>query len=154
MQKRISSFIQKKYLCTLCSVENDRPWANAFFYVFDEANERLIYVTGENTHHAHLMQQNPNVAGTIFTPTRFSPSLQGIQFTGSAYRLQGEDAEYGRHLYKAAYQHSLIDILSVWEVKLEFIRLIDNSLGLFAHIEWRKGESNSDEPNFPAKQPG
>lgn len=151
MQKRIFSFIQKKYLCTLCCTQNNQPWANAFYYVFDEENHRLIYVSGEQTYHSKIMKENPNVAGTIFTPTRFHPSLQGIQFTGKVKPLQGEEAEIAKTLYKKEYSHELIDKLSIWEVSLEYVRLIDNSLGLFATLEWRKGESletiNQDNSN-------
>ncbi len=143
MQKRIFSFIQKKYLCTLSCTQNNLPWANAFYYVFDEENLRLIYVTGEKTHHSKIMVENPNVAGTIFTPTRFHPSLQGIQFTGTAKLLKDEDGEKARELYKKEYSHELIDKLSVWEVQLEYVRLIDNSLGLFSTIEWKRNESQN-----------
>ncbi len=141
MQKRIFSFIQKKYLCTLCCTQNDLPWANAFYYVFDEDNRRLIYVTGEQTYHSKVMQENPNVAGTIFTPTRFHPSLQGIQFTGKAKCLEGAEYELAKELYKKEYSHELIDKLSIWEVKLDYIRLIDNSLGLFSTVEWKRDAS-------------
>ncbi|AUI66172.1 MULTISPECIES: pyridoxamine 5'-phosphate oxidase family protein [Glaesserella] len=140
MQKRIFSFIQKKYLCTLCCAQNNIPWSNAFYYAFDEENRRLIYVTGEQTHHSQIMKNNPNVSGTIFTPTRFHPSLQGIQFTGKAKILEDEEYEIGKELYKKEYSHELIDKLSIWEVKLEYIRLIDNSLGLFATVEWTRNE--------------
>lgn len=142
MQKRIFSFIQKKFLCTLCCTHNNKPWANAFYYVFDEENQRLIYVTGEQTYHSKIMKENPNIAGTIFTPTRFHPSLQGIQFTGKAKLLLGEEAEVAKALYKKEYSHELIDKLSIWEAKLEYVRLIDNSLGLFATLEWKRNEQS------------
>lgn len=137
MQKRIFSFIKKKYLCTLCCCENGLPWANAFFYVFDEPNRRLIYVTSEQTHHAQIMKNNQNIAGTIFSPTKFSPSLQGIQFTGIATKLDGEEENLARSLYKEAYQHEIIDSLSVWQVSLEYVRMIDHTLGFMNVVEWR-----------------
>lgn len=145
MQKRISQFLHKKYLLTIACCEQDTPWANALYYVFDEAHERLIYVTGEQTHHAKVMLNNPRVAGTIFTPTRFYPSLQGVQFTGSAKMLKGKDATYARNLYKTQYKHELIDQLSVWAIELEFVRLLDHSLGLFGKIDWRKGDPEEEE---------
>lgn len=149
MQKRLSHFIHKHYLMTLSCSDNDQPWANAFYYVFDEVEHRLIYVTGEQTHHSKVMKKNPNVAGTIFTPTRFNPSLQGVQFVAQARMLEGKDREVGQHLYKKAYQHALIDQLSIWEVRLERVRLIDNSLGLFATINWVRGGENEETPIFP-----
>ncbi len=145
MQKRITSFIQKKYLCTICCSDNDVPWANAFYYVFDEKKHRLIYVTGEQTRHAKVMQTNAQVAGTIFSPTRFNPSLQGIQFTGRARQLKGEEQEIAKTLYKKEYSHDLIDTLSVWEVSLEYVRMIDHTLGFFGTIEWKLGEPEKHE---------
>ncbi len=140
MQKRITSFIQKKYLCTICCSQHDRPWANAFYYVFDEENHRLIYISSSETHHAQVMLKNPYVAGTIFCPTRFNPSLQGIQFTGIVHLLEGEKATIAKALYKREYQHELIDQLPVWEVSLDYVRMIDHSLGIFGTVEWRLGE--------------
>lgn len=136
MKKRIFAFIKKKYLCTVCCADGNQPWANAFYYVFDEANHRLIYVTNENTHHAKVMSQNPQVAGTIFTPTRFNPSLQGLQFTGIARKLIGEEKEIAVNLYKQAYSHPLIDELSTWEISLQYIRMIDHTLGFYGKLEW------------------
>ncbi|MCK3654693.1 hypothetical protein A4G19_02605 [Pasteurellaceae bacterium Macca] len=147
MQKRISSFLHKKYLLTLCCCENDQPWANAFYYVFDEENYRLLYVTSDQTHHGKVIRNNPQVAGTIFIPTRFHPSLQGIQFTGKSQVLHGEAQKIARELYKKEYSHELIDQLPIWEVSLEYVRLIDHSLGLFGTMEWKLGEPEQDEFN-------
>ena len=147
MQKRIFTFIQKKYLCTLSCIHNNAPWANTFYYVFDKENYRLIYVTGEQTTHSQAMLNNPNIAGTIFTPTRFTPSLQGVQFTGKARKLENEEEEIARELYKAEYSHELIDKLSMWEVQLDYIRLVDNSLGLFGFVEWDRESMFHSEQN-------
>lgn len=136
MKKRIFAFIQKKYLCTICSTDGNQPWANTFYYVFDAPNRRLIYVTSTDTHHAHLMANNPNVAGTIFSPTRFNPSLQGVQFIGKAHQLEGAAAEEAKTLYKKEYQHELIDSLSVWEVVIEYTKMVDHTLGFYSKLEW------------------
>ncbi|MDE4002800.1 pyridoxamine 5'-phosphate oxidase family protein, partial [Glaesserella parasuis] len=140
MQKRIFNFIQKKYLCTISCAKNNIPWSNAFYYVFDEDNLRLIFVTSLTTYHSQVMLENPNISGTIFVPTRFHPSLQGVQFTGKARKLEGDEKNIARELYKKEYSHELIDKLSIWEAKLEYARLIDNSLGLFSVIEWNGEE--------------
>ncbi|MGY4676855.1 pyridoxamine 5'-phosphate oxidase family protein [Pasteurella sp. P03HT] len=145
MQKRVADFIKKQYLFTLACVDNNMPWANALYYVFDEHLKRLIYVTGEQTQHAQIMSKNPQVAGTIFVPTRFVPSLQGVQFTGKAKQLFGEEAELARLYYEASYSHQLIRQLSIWAVDLDYVRLVDNSLGLFSAIEWRKGQVAEEE---------
>lgn len=145
MQKRVTDFIKKHYLFTLACVENNTPWANAFYYVFDEHLKRLIYVTGEQTHHAQITNKNPKVAGTIFVPTRFVPSLQGVQFTGTVKQLFGEEAELARLHYETSYSHQLIKQLSIWAVDLDYVRLVDNSLGLFSAIEWRKGQIVEEE---------
>ncbi len=44
MHKRVVDFIKKQYLFTLACTENNLPWANAFYYVFDEKENRLIYI--------------------------------------------------------------------------------------------------------------
>ncbi|MDH2999036.1 hypothetical protein A1D22_04060 [Pasteurellaceae bacterium LFhippo2] len=145
MQKRISNFIAKKYLCTICCSQDNKPWANAFYYVFDEKKLRLIYVSSDKTHHGRVTLENQQVAGTIFTPTRFNPSLQGVQFTGKSKLLNGNDANYARDLYKKEYHHEMIDQLPVWGVSLEYVRMIDHSLGMFGTVEWKLGEPEKSE---------
>lgn len=143
MKKRIFTFIKKKYLCTVCCSDGNQPWANTFYYVFDEDNHRLIYVTSDKTYHAKTMFQNPNVAGTIFSPTRFNPSLQGVQFTGIAKKLEGDEIEKAAELYKKEYKHEVIDKLSVWEISLQYIRMIDHTLGFYGKLEWRVNEPDT-----------
>lgn len=148
MHKRVVDFIKKQYLFTLAYTENNLPWANAFYYVFDEKENRLIYITGDQTHHAKVLRNNSRVAGTIFVPTKFVPSLQGVQFTGRSSQLFSTQAEQARALYKTEYSHHLIDQLTVWQVELEYVRLVDNSLGLFSTIEWRKGQVAEETDHY------
>lgn len=129
----------------MCCTDGKQPWANTFYYVFDEKNYRLIYVTDEKTHHATVMSHNPQVAGTIFSPTRFNPSLQGVQFIGTAQILRGQEAEIAKNLYKKSYQHEIIDTLSVWQVSLHYIKMVDHTLGFYSRLEWRYGAKELDE---------
>ncbi|WP_424406578.1 pyridoxamine 5'-phosphate oxidase family protein [Pasteurella sp. PK-2025] len=140
MQKRIVNFIKKHYLCSISCCDGNRPWSNAIYYVFDEKQECLIYITTDSTYHAQVMCQNPYVSGVIAMPTRFIPSLQGVQFTGIAKKLEGEEAEAALRFFKKSFSHHMIDPLSVWAIDLEYIKLTDRSLGLYGKVEWHKGE--------------
>lgn len=90
MHKRVVDFIKKQYLFTLACTENNLPWANAFYYVFDEKENRLIYITGNQTHHAKVLRNNSRVAGTIFVPTKFVPLYK-------VYNLQVARVNYFQH---------------------------------------------------------
>lgn len=140
MQKRILNFIKKHYLCAISCSNNNRPWTNFVYYVFDEELKRLIYITTDTTYHAKVMTKNPHVSGVITIPTKFIPSLQGVQFTGYAQKLVGEDSENARKLFKENNSHYLIDELSVWAIDLEYVKLIDHSLGLYGKLEWHNGK--------------
>ncbi|MDC4234118.1 pyridoxamine 5'-phosphate oxidase family protein [Pasteurella multocida] len=89
MHKRVVDFIKKQYLFTLACTENNLPWANAFYYVFDEKENRLIYITGDQTHHAKVLRNNSRVAGTIF-PQNLSPLYK-------VYNLQVARVNYFQH---------------------------------------------------------
>lgn len=80
-------------------------------------------------------------------PQNLSP-LQGVQFTGRSSQLFSTQAEQARALYKTEYSHHLIDQLTVWQVELEYVRLVDNSLGLFSTIEWRKGQVAEETDHY------
>lgn len=140
MQKRIINFIKKHYLCALSCVHHGRPWSLCVYYVFDEKHTRLIYITTDSSYHAQVMRQNPHISGIISVPTRFIPSLQGVQFTGQAKKLIGKEAKLARDAFKQQHSHYLIDQLSVWAVELEYVKLIDHALGLYGKIEWCKGK--------------
>lgn len=90
MHKRVVDFIKKQYLFTLACTENNLPWANAFYYVFDEKENRLIYITGDQTHHAKVLRNNSRVAGTIFVPQNLSPLYK-------VYNLQVARVNYFQH---------------------------------------------------------
>lgn len=90
MHKRVVDFIKKQYLFTLACTENNLPWANAFYYVFDEKENRLIYITGDQTHHAKVLRNNSRVAGTILFPQNLSPLYK-------VYNLQVARVNYFQH---------------------------------------------------------
>lgn len=83
-----------------------------------------------------------------FCSHKICPSLQGVQFTGRSSQLFSTQAEQARALYKTEYSHHLIDQLTVWQVELEYVRLVDNSLGLFSTIEWRKGQVAEETDHY------
>lgn len=152
MQKRISNFLTKKYLCSLATVENSHTWSFVCYYVFDQENNRLIYLTSDESKHAQLMAQNPEVSGTIFTPTKYQSSLQSLQFLGTAHKLEGNSARIAKNLYRLERNHPLINELTPWEIKLTFARLTDNSLGLSSKMEWHLGDTTKFIDQFETVQ--
>ncbi|MGC7590504.1 pyridoxamine 5'-phosphate oxidase family protein [Bisgaard Taxon 46] len=140
MQKRIVNFIKKHYLCAISCSDNNTPWTNFIYYAFDENAKRLIYISCDSSYHSQVISKNPRISGVITMPTKFIPSLQGVQFTGYAKKLANGDAETARELFKKSHSHYLIDELSVWAIDLEYVKLIDRSLGLYGKLEWHNGK--------------
>lgn len=140
MQKRIVNFFNKKYLCTLSTVDGEQPWSFACFYKFDEKEKRLIYLTSEKIKYAQLMMQNPKVSGTVFTSTRFHLAIQGAQFLGVAKMLKVKAEKTARAMYNAEFKPYINDDLSIWEIRLEQVCLIDHSFGRFGKMEWHRGD--------------
>ncbi|WGE89573.1 pyridoxamine 5'-phosphate oxidase family protein [Actinobacillus arthritidis] len=145
MQRRITNILHKKYLCTISGCENNQPWSFICFYKFDPEYDRLIYLTSNQTKHAQILYKNPCISGTIYTPTRFHSLLQGIQFSGKSYCLEGESAQNARRIYNNAFKPYTDDSLDIWEIQLEQIRLIDHSLGRYGKMEWKKGDPESSD---------
>lgn len=61
----IVKFLSNHHVVSIAAAEEGEVWAACCFYVFDEANARLIVLTSLKTKHGGMMSRSAKVAGTI-----------------------------------------------------------------------------------------
>ena len=120
------------------------PYAAAVFYVVD-ADLNLYFVTDPTTRHGTELTKDGRVAGTVQRDRQQRKEIRGVQLTGHCRRLTGRAWVTGWTLYlkKFAWAASpelmpAVAKVALWEIKPDWMRLIDNRQGFGHKEEWRR----------------
>ena len=100
--KRIINFIKNHHLLTLATSKDNVPYCCNVFYVYDEANNHLIFSSDAKTKHAQDFIANSKVSGSISLETKVIGKIQGVQLLGEIKMMKGEDLEVARKQYLKA----------------------------------------------------
>ncbi len=129
MDSKIIAFLKKNHILTLALGE---PYAASCFYCFDEEEQALLFASEESTHHMELIKRDPRVAGTIHLCEREIAKIQGVQFRGVVSGATQKQKEcYFRH-----FPFAKVLKPKIWAIKLQWIKMTDNTLGFKTKIEW------------------
>lgn len=132
------NFIKKQHVVSLCCQADDDLWCANCFYIFDEANMSLILMTQPDTRHGVLLQANPRVAGTISGQPKTVLLIKGVQYRGMCLLLSGEAEDRARKAYQKRFPVSRAVTAPLWEIRLEEVKMTDNSLGFGHKIVWQR----------------
>src|SRR5688500_971919 len=133
MDDRIKKFIKEQTVATICCVdEENNPYCFSCFYAFDEENGLLYYKSHARTHHYGLMKNRFEVAGTIQPDKLNKLAIKGVQLKG----FVDETAVGASDVYHKKYPFALAMKGEVWTVKLTFIKMTDNTIGIGKKIIW------------------
>jgi uncharacterized protein len=67
--------------------------------------------------------------------------IQGIQFTGDCYLLEGEILNRSREAYHRRFPVSLLMDLTLWGISPDFIKFTHNALGFGNKLVWKNHEN-------------
>ena len=136
--KRIINFIKRHHLLTLATSKDNVPYCCNVFYVYDEANNHLIFSSDAKTKHAQDFIANSKVSGSISLETKVIGKIQGVQLLGEIKMMKGEDLEVARKQYLKAYSYARLMKIELWAMQLTFIKMTNNALGFGKKIVWEK----------------
>jgi hypothetical protein len=142
MNDRMVDFITNQKVATICCVdEENKPCCFSCFYAFD-AERKLFYFKSEmSSHHAQLLLQNTNVAGTI-QPGKLNPlAIKGIQFTGRILSAKDELCSKAEMIYHKRFPFALTMPGEMWTLQLEVIKMTDNTLSFGKKLHWQLHET-------------
>lgn len=136
MIEKIEQFLQEHHLLSLATI-GDRLWCCSMFYAYDPQGVLFIVASDETTEHMKNVAQNLHIAGTVALETKTVGKIQGIQFTGVMEQCSnGLEA-----LYFKAFPYARIMNPTLWQIRLNEIKMTDNTLGFGKKISWKRETS-------------
>jgi uncharacterized protein YhbP (UPF0306 family) len=138
LDQQIIDFINEHHLLTLATSKGNIPYCCNVFYVYDVANNQLIFSTDTKTKHAQDFTLNPNVAGSIALETKEVTKIQGVQLLGKITELKGGDLKAAKKQYLQAFPYARLMEIHLWAMQLTFIKMTHNKLGFGKKLVWGK----------------
>jgi uncharacterized protein YhbP (UPF0306 family) len=135
-KNKIMEYLLALHVFSLFTVSDNIPWAASCFYVVDLETDSIIFLSSDETKHSCHIMDNCRVAGTVSNQESNVKRIRGIQFSGTASRLAGEDEKKARHLYYSKFPLARLMESPIWAVKLDYVKMTDNTLGFGKKIIW------------------
>ena len=123
LDQQIIDFINEHHLLTLATSKGNTPYCCNVFYVYDVANNQLIFSSDTKTKHAKDFTLNPNVAGSIALETKEVAKIQGVQLLGKITELKGEDLRAAKKQYLQVFSYARLMEIHLWVMQLVFIKV-------------------------------
>ncbi len=137
---KIVTFLQKHHVLTLATVAGDQPWVANCFYAFLEKEMAFVFTSGDETRHIREVTQNPKVAGNVVLETSIIGKIQGIQFSGTLVRAEGEVLTKVSSAYLKRFPFAALMDTTLWILEIDYLKMTDNRLGFGKKLIWeRKG---------------
>lgn len=143
MNKKIITFLQENTTFTLATSFNNIPYCAPCFYVFDEAENLLIFKSKIETTHVRQALNNISVAGTILPDKLQMTKICGIQFSGIFISCANEIIENLKKIYYRKYPFALAVAGEIWVIELMKIKFTDNTLGFGKKLYWERSITKS-----------
>jgi uncharacterized protein YhbP (UPF0306 family) len=140
----ILAFLRSHHVLALAGADGDgMPWAASLFFAFDAPAQRLLVLSGHDTHHGAQLAIDARVAGTVAGQPHAIEEVRGLQFGGRCRELHGADAVQALSLYHAAFPQAQGMSAPVWEVELHTLKFTDNRLGFGHKVLWNRQPAES-----------
>jgi uncharacterized protein YhbP (UPF0306 family) len=135
---KIVTFLQKHHVLTLATVAGDQPWVANCFYAFLEAEMAFVFTSGDETRHIREVTQNPKVAGNVVLETSIIGKIQGIQFSGTLVKAEGEALAKVSSAYLKRFPFAALMDTTLWILSIEYLKMTDNRLGFGKKLLWER----------------
>ncbi|MFF2922907.1 pyridoxamine 5'-phosphate oxidase family protein [Streptomyces celluloflavus] len=131
---------------TLAYCDEEGPGACAVDYATRPGPAAtLLFTSAAATRHGRrLHSRDPRCAFTVQQDGQDWSRLTGVQGTGSSHLLTGPDREQALAVYESAYPfvaatpelRTALSAADLWELRPDWLRLVDNSRGFGHKQEW------------------
>ena len=131
---KITSFFFLYYVLSLATSNGSELSACSLFYTYSpDINSFIVASSDETTHMKHIHTNN-KVAGNILLETKNIGKIQGVQFKGIFSQL--DDVSY-KEIYFKTFPASRIMNPILWQIKVDYFKMTDNTLGFGKKIIWQ-----------------
>jgi hypothetical protein len=133
--EKIDKFLSKHHVLTLATSNEKKLSACSLFYVFDKVKNSFVVASSEATTHIQNILKNPFVAGAVVLETKIVGKIEGVQFRGEFLLLEDETL---KKLYFKKFPYALAMNPKLWQIKINYFKMTDNTLGFGKKIIWQK----------------
>jgi uncharacterized protein YhbP (UPF0306 family) len=134
----ITVFLSSHFVLSLATSKNNKPYSANCYYLFNEDNHELIFSSDIKTKHAQYFMLNKHVSATISVPSSDIEKIQGVQIVGEIEPIIDSDKAFYNQLYIDHFPIAKDIKLSLWSLKLSFIKMTDNSISFGHKVFWEK----------------
>jgi len=131
--EKITRFLEQHHVLSLASYDASFLSVCSLFYTYSSSYNSFIVASSDETTHIKHITNNKNIAGNIVLETKTIAKVQGVQFRGTFSLLEDKDLE---KLYFKAFPHALLMKPKLWQIKVNYFKMTDNTLGFGKKIIW------------------
>jgi len=132
---QIASFLKKHHVMSLATSLSDEISVCSLFYVYDEKKLSFVVASSGETTHINHIKYNQNIAGNVLLESKTITKIQGVQFRGKFYKLEDEEL---KALYFKTFPHAKLMQPKLWQIKVSYFKMTDNTLGFGKKIIWQE----------------
>ena len=132
--KKIDIFLSKHHVLSLATSDGTQLSTCSLFYAFNLDKLSFVVASSDTTHIKNILI-NPKVAGTVVLETKIIGKIEGLQFRGEFLQLEDEEL---KKLYFRAFPYALAMSPKLWQIKINYFKLTDNTLGFGKKIIWQE----------------
>ena len=136
--EKISLFIKKHHVMSLATSADDELSVCSLFYAYDKKTLSFVVASSDDTRHINHIKHNQNIAGNILLETKTVGKIQGVQFKGEFREVKDEEL---KKLYFQTFPHAKIMRPKLWQIKVNYFKMTDNTLGFGKKIIWRESSA-------------
>ena len=138
VDKKVTVFLKEHHLMTLATSRDNMPHTSNMFFCFDSERACFIFTSHDDTKHVQDVKLSMNVAGNVALETKNVAKVQGLQYTGTMKRPEGEDLKKSKKMYLKAFPFAVVMDLDIWELKMDYYKFTDNTLGFGKKLIWNR----------------
>ena len=131
---KIANFIEAHHVMSLATAFDEELSVCSLFYTYDSKSRSFIVASSEDTLHIKHIKCNAKIAGNIVLETKKVGEIKGLQFRGE-FRALNEHRLKLEYFKKFPYALALAPKL--WQIKVSYFKMTDNSLGFGKKIIWQ-----------------
>lgn len=111
---------------SLATSTKDELSVCSLFYVYDKNSKSFVVASSAETLHISHILQNNNIAGNILLETKKIGEIKGLQYRGEFSPLEEGSLQ---ETYFKAFPYAKDMSPKLWQIKVNYFKLTDNTLG-------------------------
>jgi len=131
--EKIEEFIDKHHVMSLATSCENELSVCSLFYAYDSLSQSFIVASSTDTSHIQHISKSSKIAGNILLETKKVGEIKGLQFKGEFNYLHENKLKL---FYFKRFPYALALSPKLWQIKVDYFKFTDNSLGFGKKLIW------------------